>query len=283
MRLKEHYRNSVVVVGTGHPQAADDVGDIWGTAFLLEWINPAVTYLVTAGHIVSNKADAPFAVRFNRKQGGAACLHIDPPAWVFHETDDTVDVAVHQIQIPDWAEASAIPAVPTLLAEETMVSKNVGHGSRTYTVGLWKFLQGDRRNQPFVYTGHIGLIPEGQGILVDAWMPSHRTKRVEVEAFLVEGEPLDGASGAPVFVRRTIETTLSKKTQAYMEGSLWLLGLQSNAFFAKAGEDYVVLSGSHTTVPRGVNIVVPSTKIAAILDHSTLRAERAALIAADRP
>jgi hypothetical protein len=192
-----------------------------------------------------------------------------------HPTDNTVDVAVHEIEVPDWADCRCVPRYPTSLENNRFRSKNIGVGNRTYTVGLWKFLHGDKRNQPFVYTGHIGLVPEDQRVPVDPWLPLHN-KQVLVEAYVVEGDPLDGASGSPVFVRRTLGPIwITRKLQGYIEGSIWLLGLQSDAFLAKPGVNCQAQPGGKTMiVPRGANVVVPSMKINEVLDHPELKLTR---------
>jgi hypothetical protein len=169
-----------------------------------------------------------------------------------------VDVAVHPIEVPGWADCSHIARSPNLAEENRFKGKNIGAGNRTYTVGLWKLLHGDRRNQPFVYSGHIGLVPEDQRIPVEPWLPSHKGKQVLVEAYLVEGEPLDGASGSPVFVRRTISAPILKRDgsriPAYLEGSIWLLGLESDVFTAQAGKNYAVPPAAGTLLVQGVSM-----------------------------
>jgi hypothetical protein len=157
-------------------------------------------------------------------------------------------------------------------------SKDIGAGNRTYTVGLWRFLQGDKRNQPFVFTGHIGLVPEDQKVSIESWLPSHKNSHLEVGAYLVEGEPLDGASGSPVFVRRTLgpwKFSSSGKLKGYVEGSVWLLGIQSNAWFGKPDETYQIKNAvGNVVVPRGVNAVIPSMKINEVLEHPDLKKRR---------
>jgi hypothetical protein len=187
-----------------------------------------------------------------------------------------VDVAVHQIEVPNWAAYTCIPRSPNLNEKERFRRKDIGAGNRTYTVGLFRFLHGDRRNQPFVFSGHIGLVPEDQRIPVKGWHDEH-AGRVLVEAYLVEGEPLDGASGSPVFVRRTlgpIPVWPSNKLQCWVEGSIWLLGLMSDAFQAKPGQDYDVRAGG--MIPRGINVVVPASKIMEVMDHPELKKRRQA-------
>lgn len=280
VRLDEAFRKCAVLIGTASVGTRDGISP-WGTAFLVhfDFQDPKSSYLVTAWHVIEGKGDAPFDVRFNKHGGGAENYHVDEPEWFTHPTDNTVDVAVHEIEIPEWADCTFIPRAPTILEADRFASKDIGAGNRTYTVGLWRFLHGDKRNQPFVFTGHIGLVPDGQKVPVKGWLPEHgKDGTVDVDAYLVEGEPLDGSSGSPVFVRRTLGPfafSKSGKAQGYVEGSIWLLGLQSDAWFGKPAKSYQIRDANDTiVVPRGVNVVVPSMKINEVLDHPMLKDRR---------
>ena len=64
-----------------------------------------------------------------------------------------------------------------------------------------------------------------------------------------------------------------------VEGSVWLLGLLSDVFTARPGDDYEIPTGGHSMLmPRGVNVVVPSLKIVEVLDHPELKAIRSRAI-----
>jgi hypothetical protein len=65
-----------------------------------------------------------------------------------------------------------------------------------------------------------------------------------------------------------------------MYGSVWLLGLQSNNWTGKPGEDYELPPGDRL-VPRGINVVVPSMKINEVLDQPKLKTKRQAHLAAE--
>ena len=102
-------------------------------------------------------------------------------------------------------------------------------------------------------------------------MPGRVGKPVEVEAYLTEGEPLMGASGSPVFVRRSLmlgegpfQQDPNAKVWAY--GSVWLLGMLSDAYFERATIERL----GERDIPRGVNIVVPSMKINEVLNQPKL-------------
>lgn len=284
VRLDDHYRRTAVVIGSAVPGSPGSI-DPWGSGFIaVDGIGGAPThYLVTAAHVVHLNSDAPFDIRFNSKDGGAQTHHIDQPEWVFHPTDDTVDVAVHEIEIPSWASFSFVPISPPDWARTKHQLYQVGHGSRTYTVGLWKFLHGSERNQSYVYSGHIGLIPEGERIPVAGWLPSHGDRAL-VEAYLVEGEPLDGASGAPVFALRTDTVKVEEYRsvgrrdvrEVPFEREVVLIGMQTDAWTGVPGKDYEVYAArDRITVPRGVNVVVPTKKISEVLHQPRLATKHA--------
>jgi Trypsin-like peptidase domain len=269
VRLADDARKCVVFFGTPDPKIDDDL-TVWGTGFLVKTTHDPAIYLVTAAHVIINKQDCPFVIRFNDKNGASRNHHIDVAEWHFHPTDRTVDVAVLEIELPEWADCLAFPQY-SVMSEFKFESKDIGPGDVVYTVGLWKPLQGRKRNKPFVHVGHIGMVPQDDKISVKGWLSS---EPVDVEAYLTEGEPLLGASGSPVFARRSIclgkgffRGDLDALTWVY--GSVWLLGLQSDAYFDRA-----IIDGSEKYVPRGTNIVVPSMKINEVLDKDELKDKR---------
>jgi len=63
------------------------------------------------------------------------------------------------------------------------------------------------------------------------------------------------------------------KLQAWMHGSVWLLGLLSDCYFDRVPPG--LFAGQHV-IPRGTNIVVPSMKINEVLDQDKLKERRRA-------
>lgn len=279
VRLADDARKCVVFIGVSTHRGESDLNPI-GTGFFVTTHEPGGVYLVTARHVIQDCLDAPFVIRFNSKSGEGRIEHVDDAEWFFHPTDNTVDVAVLRMDIPDWADCIPIPAggkVPVLLRKDRFEAKNFGAGDIVYTVGLWKFLYGKRKNLPFVHVGHVGLMPEDERIPVDGWIPSEHGRTVFVEGYLTEGEPLNGASGSPVFIRRSIEKPSIEggkwKLETWVHGSVWQLGLLSNAFTGAPSEHYQ-LPPHDNLVSRGINVVVPSMKIYEVLDQPKLVEQR---------
>jgi len=284
VRLADDVRRCVVFLGIKKIGTDDELDPI-GTGFLVVDADPYSVYLVTARHVIQPLLGDPISVRFNRLEiygGGARVETYDSINWWFHPTDKTVDVAVAIIDVPPWADSTATPRKPSLLMPDRFSSKNIGPGDLTYTVGIWKFLYGRKRNQPFVHVGHIGLVPEDEKVITENWLSDEpgESKQVHVEAYLVEGEPLDGASGSPVFVRRSIRNNDKLKTWVY--GSYWLLGLHHGSWTAQPGRDYQIPTKGFVRVPRGINVVVPSMKINEVIEQEgVMRARKKAEAAKD--
>ena len=277
VRLADDARKCVVFLGTPAVGVEDDLEAIWGTGFLVSTADTGTIYLVTARHVIQKFIDCPFAIRFNDKNGGSQNFPIDFADWQFHPTDETVDVAILAITPPIWAEWEPFHQKPGIMDAFKFASKDIGPGDIVYTVGLWRFLPGKKRNKPFVHVGHLGMVPgDDDRLVVKDWMPGREKKRVEVEGYLTEGEPLRGASGSPVFVRRTLDTgkglyPKDRNAKAWVHGSVWLLGLMSDCYFERVPPDLLI---GEPDIPRGTNIVVPSMKINEVLDQHTLKEAR---------
>lgn len=282
MRLADDARKCVVFFGESSPGIKDDI-DPWGTGFLVSTSDTGTIYLVTAAHVISDKLDCPIYIRFNRKDGGSEVWPVDKAKWQFHPSDETVDVAILEIAPPDWADWKPVRQKPEILDAFKFASKDIGPGDLVYTVGLWNILPGKKRNKPFVHVGHIGMVPQDDKLIVKDWMPGRIGDDVEVEAYLTEGEPLFGASGSPVFVRRSLEAgkglfPKDRNAESWIHGSVWLLGLMSDCYFERT----TLKQLGEKDIPRGINIVVPSMKINEILDQESLKSARATAAAAKK-
>ena len=95
---------------------------------------------------------------------------------------------------------------------------------------------------------------------------------------------LPGGSGGPVFVRRSIKTLLDDKKvdgnpagiKIWVHGSLWLLGVWTDAWFGDPSKILRLPAGKGFKVPLGIGVAVPATKLIGILDHPRLVANRKA-------
>jgi Trypsin-like peptidase domain len=260
-----------------------------GTGFLVVMPDKRSVYLVTADHVAKTLGDGGFYVRMNRADTGLAYPHLVETAnWIRHPTTPhLVDIAVLKFEIPDWAKVNVYPR-RGFLSDFKMGTKKIGPGDLAYVVGIFEPLHGRRRNIPAVHTGHISLIPEDEPLPVQDWnAPNPETAPpVEVEAYLVEAQnTLPGSSGGPVFVRRSLQTRLRDDSidpnptgiDAWMHGSLWLLGVWTDAWFGDPAKILRIPKGRDIKVPIGIGAVVPARKLIEILEQPQLMDKRATI------
>lgn len=275
VRLNDDARKCVVFFGYPKPlkNKPEDIKP-HGTGFFVSY--DGATYLVTAKHIAEDLTKTPFAVRFNAHAGGYRIHHIDIAEWVPHPDSD---VAAMMLDIPWWADCK--PFAKYFASAHKMGTKNIGTGDLTYTVGLFNLFHGNQRNLPFVHTGHIGLLPEGERVSI---FDTNKQRYVMTDGLLVEGQAISRASGAPVFVRRSIPFNAPEPTggdgaiRAWVHGSVWLLGVWSASYSGAPSDELVQYKGvkKDDKVPYGVGVVVPATKLIEVLEMPDLKRSRKA-------
>src|SRR5271165_6654885 len=121
----------------------------------------------------------------------------------YHHPDPTVDLSVIPFAIPKASayDVAFFDAGKFMITDEKMKDHDIGAGSITYTVGLFRLLHGKKRNVPITYMGSIAMLPGDELIPVADWTDSKGERVIYVEGFLVATQSLDGLSGSPVFVR----------------------------------------------------------------------------------
>lgn len=277
MRIEDIVRETVVFLGFEDNSPQSGGIRCIGTAFLLAYKNAG--YLVTAKHVAKAFEDNPFLIRINNMEGSSANIPADEVIWYYHP-DDNVDVAVIPFLVPNLIhqrifETTYIPS-EMILTEEIRKQFFVGIGDQCYTVGLFRFLAGKKRNLPIVHTGNIALLPEDEKIPVSDWDDLTEKKTKYVNGYLVESQSMAGLSGSPVFVRYTIPypiTTPKKKqllSRAYSY-NLFLLGLWQGSWQAPASEIY---RPGKPNVPVGIGVIMPATRIVDVLELPELVEKR---------
>jgi hypothetical protein len=274
VRLNDDVANCVVYLGIPADLRGEDL-DIFGTGFLVACGGKFGNYIITAAH-VAKYLDAPFGVRLNDKNGKACLVRVQSTTWWRHPTDDKVDVAVMQFDVPEWADVS--PWIPKwYVSESKRKTKNIGAGDLAHIVGLYKWLPGHARNTPIVHTGHIAMMFQ-EPIACKDWRQAQPEKHplINIEGHLIEAQTLDGLSGSPVFVRRSIPAMMvipevqKDPLGVWLHGSLWLLGLWHGAWFGDPAEELKKKFIGPIKVSAGMGIVVPATKILEVLNRQEL-------------
>ena len=224
VRLSDDALKCVVFLGS---EFGDDIV-LAGTGFLVvDGKAPNQTiYVVTASHVARGLDGAPIGVRLNTKDGGFRVQPIDRPDWV-HHVDENVDVTALIFDPPAWADVT-VYSTAFFATDGKMETKNFGPGDFAYVAGLYRILRDTRRNIPIVHTGHVAALVSDHPLPVTD--PVSGLVR-HAHGYLVESRAISGASGSPVFVRRSIKHNIldpdapGKGLRAVTSGSVWLLGL----------------------------------------------------------
>lgn len=291
----------MVFIGHGSPS-----GDLQGfepgaTAFFVanvEYIADSIvqtTYLVTCRHcVVEGHLNDPFHIRFNRnpfspgdppmtiqqaKQKsrtatGLLC-HVENPEWHFHP-DENVDLAVMIFDPPSEADTLRFP-IRAILTGDRLLFGDIGPGDLTYTVGLFRYLSGKGKNIALVHSGHIAAFPEDELVPVRDWYDPNGTNLRDIEAYIVQCQALEGASGSPVFVRKAVRAAHLEHVHDERTGraeardpippsgygALFLLGIWQGSWELPGVS---MNRGKPVRSPSGYGVVVPTTKLLEILN-----------------
>jgi hypothetical protein len=280
MALSKNARSCVVFIGTRTEREGGARIKPLGTAFFFNGGRHlgGGTYLVTAGHVARKLINGPWVLRMNKQGGGAGLIEInraDDVIWRYHN-DETVDLAVTQLAVPEWADVIPFSADNSLHPFK-MKSKKIDAGDLAFVVGLFHLLHGKEENRPIVHSGHIAMLPGEERIPVT----DQDGNTIEVEGYLVETNAISGCSGSPVFAVRGLdvrvppsmfkdpETLGDKPLNGEIPGSLWLLGVWQSSWKVKGTRIVAARTDGEDPAggmaPLGMGVVVPISKLFEIL------------------
>jgi hypothetical protein len=279
VRISDDIRRAVVFLGVEDDTPESGGFRPVGTGFLLAY--EKCRYLVTVKHVALAIADAPYLIRVNDKDGGGGGnLLMDETTlrWFTH-SDPSVDLAVAPFQY-DLDEVGC----DTLLIGEMrdkwlQTPVEAQCGDFCYTVGLFQFMSGKKRNLPVVHSGNIALLPSDELIPVRDWDQQDRGTK-HVEGYLVQSESIQGLSGAPVFVRAVIEfaglpgPNGRPISAMLMNKEVAFLGVWQGAWDAHPDEVRGIPLKQGVRVPVGMGVVVPVSKLAEILEMPEAQKDR---------
>ncbi|MGO9397414.1 MAG: hypothetical protein ACLP19_06140 [Xanthobacteraceae bacterium] len=283
VRIADDMRYSTVFFG--YPDSTPGKGgiDCIGTGFFLDY--EGGPYFVTAKHLAHEVKSDPFLVRMNKKDGTSDNIAVDGLKWI-HHPDPTVDVSVIPFLVPKRAgyETTYIQQ-KFLMTDQKMSDYDIGVGSLTYTVGLFRLLSGEKRNLPITYMGNIAMLPRDEKIPVVDWTDPNKERIIYVEGYLIAAQSLDGLSGSPVFVRPESNINFAKiltgpgvaeKDVCGLFTQVELLGIWQGSWTAKPDEIRAASQeiGDSITVPVGTGIVVPYSKLIEVLEMDEAKAGR---------
>jgi hypothetical protein len=263
MRIAEIGRRGVVFLGVRDDKGAVDFG---GTGFLVHYEERGVNvcYLITARH-VAERLMPGFVVRANLKGGGSDELDHSAPYWAFAE-DQSVDVAATIFALPGNRFENAYFRLNDGLVPESEVCC----GDPISIIGLFRLHKGASRNVPIVHSGTVAALPDP---LERIPINDNRGHVVEVLAYLVEAQTLDGLSGSPVWITRfaalsNVHSPFKNRPQVF--AGMSLLGVYQGSWVGVpddtlAGERKLAVG---TRVPVGMGIVIPGAEVTKlILNH----------------
>lgn len=280
MKIDDDLRKCVCFIGYGELNPSGDKFTAVATGFFVQI--DRMNYLVTARHVAVAFGDDPFMIRLNAKDGSGVMIQFDgtrepEDKWFVHPDED-VDIAIvafpynlansldHFAMTEDW-----------LMRDQNIEGIGVGVGDTCYAIGLFRLMQGKKRNFTIVHTGSIAAMPS------DELIPVRVGKKLSyVRGYLVEMSNLRGLSGSPVIVRPTVDTIVARaESKKYpKEGAaighrvvarttryeLELLGVWTGSWEASPDDVLALDHGREVRVPVGLGTVVPAQKLLEILN-----------------
>lgn len=247
-----------------------------GTAFLVAMPFSSggglLPYLITNRHIIEN---GNTVVRLNKRDGKVECIETDERLWTFHPAGDDL-AALPFLYDPRQVTLLWLP-FSKLLTREIIAAYDIGLGDEAFVVGRFVNHEGREKNLPTVRFGNIAQMP---------WEPI-RDRRASgpfyQDSYLVEIRSIGGYSGSPVFVHilpgsiRRVEGWVDKILSAH---GPWLLGVNwahMNDYMPAKEESGRELSFKVQS-NSGMMAVVPSWKVAELLESTALAQQREELL-----
>lgn len=234
-------------------------------------------YAVTNKHVIEGGCSV---VRVSRLDGETEAIPLAQSQWVPHPTEDLSAALIDGL--------SPLQHRVTLIPDEMLLTKaacsdlKIGAGDDVYMVGRFIKHDGRQRNQPFVQSGIISLMPTD---VVVEWDENKTPTKTE-ELFLVEMRSLSGCSGSPVFFQFPLTASTSPRLTPENKELIrlrWLLGIDCAHF--TIDEKVVELVGRGVRKERektpyvtesnaGQMMVVPAWKLRELLDDPRFETDR---------
>jgi hypothetical protein len=228
-------------------------------------------------------------VRINRGDASELLL-VESPDWVFHD-DPTVDVAVMEFPTVGFTRHDVRPWYGPNIAEGWS-EQEFGPGDLAHTVGLFHYHAGTNKNIPIVHSGHIAAFSGDERVRVRDWTRPSSDEYFEIDAYIVQCAAFEGASGSPVFVRKTASAIgdMGHTHRHDMErvrspfghndptayGELYLLGLWHGHWQV---DEVALTRGRSVSNPAGYGIVVPAKYIFRVMNMPKLKEPRDKILA----
>ena len=212
-------------------------------------------FITTARHVIDGLAaqgSESCVIRMNAKSPNQTFVEIEIPIseWKFNKTDDSIDVAICEHGLPADADHLVLPM--TLGASDAILSEyGVDIGEDVFVSGLFAHHFGNEKNIPIVRVGNIAAMNEER----------IKTRKGDMDAFLIEARSIGGLSGSPVFINFGAMRQVGNSTLLGAPGPQHvLLGLIHGHFDVKKNDissDQITEDAIKDSVNAGIAIVVP--------------------------
>jgi hypothetical protein len=151
MIVPEQVRKCVVFIGY---QLADGQPRLAGSAFFVgrdtDTDQAKDVFLVTARHVIEGIQKLgveKIFIRANTVAGMSVWAKCESNDWLFHATDQTVDVALLRTGVPQGWDHLVIP-VSMCATVASMAANEVALGDEVFVVGLFRHHHGTQKNTP---------------------------------------------------------------------------------------------------------------------------------------
>ncbi len=261
MIVSDNVRKSVAFLGY---RMADGIFRMAGSAFFIGNELTGAAYAVTARHVIDEirrRGLDQVWFRSNTKTGEAKWIETPLGAWLYHPTDQTVDVAILSVTVPDDLDHLII-SNKMCVTDTVMKEQEVALGEEVFITGLFSHHHGAHRNIPIVRVGNLACLSEERVI----------TEFGEIEAYLIEARSIGGLSGSPVFLNLGVSRMIKGQVMHAQNSPIfYLLGLIHGHFDVRVQtQDRIEPDKSDEMSPARINtgiaIVVPFSKIQEVID-----------------
>lgn len=257
-----------------YPSKADAAeGKKWGgTGFIVGLLSSgkAFYYAITNKHVIKEHR-AKF-IRINAKDPEQIHCIIEGE-WTFHKDGKGDDLAACPLElsttIHDFKSLNRMEFVDRQVIRELQI----GLGEDLFMVGRFLEHDGGKRNLPTVRFGTIGMMPDAP-IIDDGY---------EQESFLAEIRTIPGYSGSPVFVHIPENRLTVPGVVASGSDRRWALknhfidrfiGVEWCRLKGEVSQKYLNGMGYNVHVTSGMSGVIPSWKVAELLDCAKFQIQR---------
>jgi hypothetical protein len=176
---------------------------------------------------------------------------------------DHCDVAV-LVGAPDdqWEIRTLSHAL--IVPHAALSTADVDVGTDVFWIGLFTSHAGNTRNEPLVRTGRIAALPL-DGVL---------TRLGPMTAYLIDGVPLGGFSGSPVFSNLGTLRSVGGVVQTADRPVIRLIGMLHGHFTISQStvEGRGEADDTAPSIHTGIGVVIRSDDIVEMLSHPAIRA-----------